>query len=126
MLSAPVEAALQHIEKQFKDLSAALVSGEPVALESASAAMRQAGIDFLALIQRLTPAERKNRQLTMRLKALADGLGERRASLLRRTALVERELHTILPATQGGTYANAAGAYGNPAKSSGAFKRFSA
>ncbi|MDP1998955.1 MAG: hypothetical protein Q8K22_05110 [Rhodoferax sp.] len=126
MLSAPLESALQHIEKQFKDLSAALVSGEPVALESASAAMRQAGIDFSALIQRLTPAERKNRQLTIRLEALADGLGERRASLLRRTALVERELHTILPATQGGTYANAAGAYGNPAKSSGAFKRFSA
>ena len=126
MLSAPLEAALQHIEKQFKDLSAALVSGEPVALDSASAAMRQAGIDFSALIQRLTPAGRKNRQLTIRLKALADGLGERRASLLRRTALVERELHTILPATQGGTYANAAGAYGNPAKSSGAFKRFSA
>ena len=126
MLSAPLESALQHIEKQFKDLSAALVSGEPVALESASAAMRQAGIDFSALIQRLTPAEQKNRQLTIRLKALADGLGERRASLLRRTALVDRELHTILPATQGGTYANAAGAYGNPAKSSGAFKRFSA
>jgi hypothetical protein len=126
MLSAPLEAALQHIEKQFKDLSLALVSGEPVALESASVAMRQAGIDFSALIQRLTPAERKNRQLTLRLKALADGLGERRASLLRQTALVERKLNTILPATQDATYANAAGAYGNPAKSSGAFKRFSA
>lgn len=126
MLSAPLEAVLQHIEKQFKDLSAALVSGEPVALESASAAMRQAGIDLSALVQRLTPDERKNRQLTIRLKALADGLGERRASLLRRTALVERELNTILPATQGGTYANAAGAYGSPAKSSGTFKRFSA
>jgi len=126
MLPAPLEAALQHIEKQFKDLSAALVSGEPVAVESASAAMRQAGLDMTALVQRLTPAERKNRQLAVRLKALADGLGERRASLLRRTALVERELNTILPATQGGTYANTAGAYGSPAKSSGAFKRFSA
>ena len=126
MLSAQLEAALQHIEKQFKDLSAALVGGEPVALESASAAMRQAGIDFSSLVQRLTPAERQDRQLTMRLKALADGLGERRASLLRRTALVERELNTILPATRGGTYGSAAGAYGSPAKSSGAFKRFSA
>ena len=83
-------------------------------------------MDFSALVQRLTPAERKNRQLAIRLKALADGLGERRASLLRRAALVERELNTILPATQGGTYANATGAYGSPAKSSGAFKRFSA
>ena len=126
MLSAPLEAALQHIEQQFNDLSAALVSGEPIALESASTAMRQASMDMSALVQRLTPAEQKDRQLTTRLKALANGLAERRASLLRRTALVERELSTILPTTQGGTYANVAGAYGSPAKSSGAFKRFSA
>ena len=125
MLSAPLEAALQHVEKQFQDLSAALVSGEPVALESASAAMRQAGIDLSALTQRLIPAERKNPQLTLRLKALADGLGERRASLLRRTALVERELNTILPSNQGGTYTTSAGVYGSSAKSSGALKRFS-
>lgn len=126
MLSAHLEAALQHIEKQFKDLSAALVTGEPVALESASAAMRQAGIDMSALVQRLTPTERKNQELALRLKALAEGLGERRAILLRRGALIERELHTILPTTQGGTYAGATSAYGSPAKSVGAFKRFSA
>ncbi len=126
MIPAHIEKALTEVEFHFNTVSCALVSGEPVALESASAAMRQAGIDLSALLQRLTPAERKNRQLTIRLRALADGLGERRASLLRRTALVERELNTILPATQGGTYANAAGAYGSPAKSSGAFKRFSA
>jgi hypothetical protein len=126
MLSAPLEAALQQIEKQFKDLSAALVSGEPVTLESASAAMRQAGIDLSMLIQRLIPDERKNPQLALRLKSLADGLGERRASLLRRTALVERGLNTIFPGTQGGTYTNSVGVYGSSAKSSGALKRFSA
>jgi hypothetical protein len=126
MLSVPLEAALQHIEKQFNDLSAALVSGEPIALESASAAMRQAGMDMSALLQRLTPAERKNKHLTVRLKALADGLGERRALLLRRIALVERELSTILPANQGSTYTNASVTYGSPDKSVSAFKRFSA
>ena len=89
MLPAPMESALQQIEKQFKDLSAALVSGEPVALESACAAMRQASIDLSALAQSLTPAERRNRQLKLRLKTLVEGLGERRASLLRRSALVE-------------------------------------
>ena len=126
MLPASLEAALQHIEKQFKDLSAALVSGEPVALESASAAMRQAGIDLSSLIQRVAPAEQKDPQITLRLKSLAAGLGERRASLLRRTALIERELNTILPVTQGGTYTNSVGVYGSSAKSSGALKRFSA
>ena len=126
MLPASLEAALQHIEKQFKDLSAALVSGEPVALESASAAMRQAGIDLSSLIQRVAPAEQKDPQITLRLKSLAAGLGERRASLLRRTALIERELNTILPVTQGGTYTNSVGVYCSSAKSSGALKRFSA
>ena len=126
MLPASLEAALQHIEKQFKDLSAALVSGEPVALESASAAMRQAGIDLSSLIQRVAPAEQKDPQITLRLKSLAAGLGERRASLLRRTALIERELNTILPVIQGGTYTNSVGVYGSSAKSSGALKRFSA
>lgn len=126
MSSAPLEAALQNIEKQFGAVSAALVSGEPVALESASAALRQASIDMSTLVQRLTPADQKDSQLAARLKVLAEGLLERRAILLRRSALVERALNTILPTTQNGTYASAAGAYGNPAKSSGAFKRFSA
>lgn len=126
MLPAPMESALQQIEKQFKDLSAALVSGEPVALESACAAMRQASIDLSALAQSLTPAERRNRQLKLRLKTLVEGLGERRASLLRRSALVERELNTILPGAGDGIYSNASGAYGAPAKASGAFTRFSA
>lgn len=126
MLSAPIEAALSHIEKQFKELSSALVSGEPVALESASAAIRQVSVELSILVQNLTPSERKNRQLAVRLKVLAESLGERRASLMRRSALVERKLNTILPTTQGGTYANATGSYGSPAKSSGAFKRFSA
>ena len=125
MLSVPLEAALQHIEKQFKNLSAALVSGEPVALESASAAMRQAGIDLSSLIQRMAFAEQKDPQITLRLKSLADGLGERRAILLRRIALIERELNTILSVTQEGTYTNSVGVYGSSAKSSSAIKRFS-
>ena len=126
MLPAPLEAALQHIEKQFKDLSVALVSGEPVALESASAAMRQAGIDLSGLIQKVTPAEKKNPQIMLRLKSLAVGLGERRAGLLRRTALVERKLNTILPVTQGSTYTNSLGGYGSSAKAPSVIKRFSA
>ena len=126
MLPALLEAALQHIEKQLEGLSAALVSGEPVALESASAAMRQAGIDLSNLIQKVTPDERKNPQIAFRLKSFAESLGERRASLLRRSALVERKLNTILPATQGNTYANSSGVYGSAAKSPSAIKRFSA
>ena len=123
MFSAQLESALQHIEQQFKDLSSALLSGEPVALESAGLAMRQAGMDMAALVQRLTPVERKDRQLAARLEVLAEGLAERRAGLLRRAALVERQLNTILPATQGSTYGSPAGAYGGSAKLPGAFKR---
>ena len=125
MLSASLEAALQHIEKQFEALSAALVSGEPRELETASLAMRQAGIDLSSLIQGVALDGQKDPQTTLRLKSLADGLAERRESLLRRIALVERQLHTILPVTQDGTYTNSASVYGSSAKSSGVIKRYS-
>ena len=125
MLSGQLEAALKRIEKQFQDLSVALVNGEPVALESASVAMRQASIDFSAFVQGLSRAERKDPQLAIRLKALADGLSVRREALIRRTALVERELNTILPGQQEATYAKTGSGCGSTAQSLGRFKRFS-
>ena len=125
MLSGQLEAALKRIEKQFQDLSVALVNGEPVALESASVAMRQASIDFSAFVQGLSRAERKDPQLAIRLKALADGLSVRREALIRRTALVDRELNTILPGPQEATYAKSGSGYGGTAQSLGRFKRFS-
>lgn len=122
MLSVHVEEGLLGLESHFNDMSTAVVSGEPLALCAASAALRQAAIDFSELLQRLTPAELNNRDLKLRLRTLSDGMAVRRESLIRRTVLVERALNAIVPATVSATYSRVAGPYGNPGKQTGAFK----
>lgn len=125
-LSPHIAEALTEVEHHFEDVSAALVSGEPMALAAASAALQQAAIGFSGLLQRLTPVDLKNRDLNLRLKSLADGMATRRETLIRRTVLVERALNAIVPATQNATYAQVSGPYGSPGKQTGAFKYLAA
>ena len=124
--SAHIENALSGVELCSTEVSAALVSGDPLALLSASSALRQAALDFSQLLQDLTPADLKNRDLKTRLKKLADGMASQRENLLRRSVLVERALNAIMPATLNTTYTQAAGPYGSVGKQSGAFKLLAA
>lgn len=126
MFPPHIEAALTEVELCFDEVSVAIVSGEPLALASASAALQQAAMGFSALLLRLTPIDLKHGSLKLRLKRLADGMAARRESLIRRTVLVERALNTIVPATHNTTYAQAAGPYGRPGKQTGAFKYLAA
>lgn len=117
-----MEDALRQVELCLNGVSAALVEGEPDALLGASAALQQAAMDFSAVLERLTPADFQNEALKSRLKKVAEGMALRRESLIRRTALVERALNAIVPASQNATYAQAVGPYGSPGKQTGAFK----
>ena len=127
MFPAHIEQALTEVEHHFNDVSAALVSGEPLALATASTALRQAAIDFSGLLQRLTPSDRNNKNVKSRLKKIADGMAAQRECLLRRTVLVEMALNAIVPATRSATYAQAAtGPYGSAGKQTGAFKYLAA
>jgi hypothetical protein len=126
MFSAHIEKALADVELCFNEVSAALVSGEPLALVNASAALRQAAIDFSGVLQRLAPVDRQNQHLKQRLKKVADGLAAQRQSLIRRTVLVEMALNAVVPATRDATYAKSTGPYGSAAKQMGAFKYLSA
>ncbi len=126
MLPAHLEKSLSEVELHFNDVSAALVSGEPVALTMASAALRQAAIDFSALLQRLTPAEVKHKALKPRLTQISNGMVLQRESLLRRTAFVEMALNTVMPSAPKATYAQAGGPYASVGRQSGAFKYLAA
>ena len=125
-LPTHLEEALTRVELQFNDVSDALVSGEPVALEAASTALRQAAMNFSALMQGLTPADLQHKDLKSRLKTIVDGMAIRRESLIRRTAMVERALSAVVPASGNNTYAPGSGPYGSAGKQSGAFKYLSA
>jgi hypothetical protein len=74
MLPAHIEHALVEVELHFSDVSTALISGEPLALAAASGALRQASVDFSALLQRLSPHDLQNGDFKLRLKRFADRL----------------------------------------------------
>ena len=122
MFTAPLENALSAAELKFNEVSQALVSGEPLALAAASAALRQAGLDLSALLPGLPAIERHHPTLTSRLTRLSTGMADQRESLIRRAVLTERALNAIVPATRSATYASAAGPYGSLARQTGAFK----
>lgn len=126
MISAHTEKSLADVERCFNDVAAALVSGEPVALEAASTLLRQAAINLSTLMQGLSPVERNNQDLTLRLKKIADGTAILKDGLFRRTALVEMALNAVVPATQDASYAKASGPYGSAGKQTGAFKYLAA
>lgn len=126
MFPTHIKNALTEVEFHLNDVSAALVSGEPLALATASTGLRQAAIDFSEMLQRLTPIDLKNRNLKSRLKILADGMAAQRESLIRRMVLVERSLNALIPATHNATYAQVSGPYGSPGKQTGAFKYLAA
>lgn len=126
MFSARTDQALTEVEQQLGAVSVALVSGEALALASASTALRQAAIDFSQCLHSLTPGERADHRLKSRLKQLADEMAARRESLIRRSVLVERALNAIVPATRSATYAQAAAPYASLGKQTGAFKYLAA
>ncbi len=119
MLNDALETSLTQIELQCESVAAAVASGEPQALESASNALRQAAVDLSALVQRLGGPQQAGPELHTRLKKLAAQLNNQRENLLRRSAVVERSLHALVPATRKSTYAA-------PAGRAGGYKAFSA
>lgn len=122
MLPAHIEKALTEVEHCFNIVSAAIVSGEPVALTAASALLKQAAADCSGLVQNLSPIDQKNKDLKLRLKKIALGMATQRESLIRRTALVGMALNAVVPATCDASYAKATGPYGSAGKQTGAFK----
>jgi len=122
MLSLQAEKALTQVELQFAVVSAALISGEPAALESASAGLRQLALDFSGLLQGQASTGLAGRNLKLRLKKVTEGMAMQRESLIRRTMAVDRGLQAIMPATRNETYAKTAGLYGSSGRQTGAFK----
>ena len=112
MLPAEIEKPLALIELQCQAVAAAVASGDPVDLEAASQALRDAAVDFSSLMGQLGGAAQAGPQLRARLKKLATNLGVQREALLRRSAVIERGLNALVPSTQKSTYALAGRAAG--------------
>ncbi|MBU3740081.1 MAG: hypothetical protein FGM55_14160 [Rhodoferax sp.] len=121
MTDSAIEADLQALERISQKLSAALLETEPEAL-------LQAGIDLQQGLQRLLahPASRWGRLQRQRLDRLGRGLVFQREGLMRRSALVDRQLQHLVPAAVGQSYGASARVYGSVGRSTGQFSRLSA
>lgn len=119
------ESLLSQIEEQFQVVSLALVSGEASGLVNASAALRQASLDFGQCLEnsRRVPLAESTR---LRIQKMAAGLAAQREGLLRLTAVADQSLNALIPATRKVTYAAASSPFATHARQSGAFKVLSA
>lgn len=104
MLPAEIEKPLSLIELQCEAVAAAVTSGEPQALEAASHALKQAAVDFAAFMEQRGASELAGTELRARLKKLATQLTIQRENLFRRTVVVERAVHTLVPDLRKSTY----------------------
>ena len=118
-------ATLVMTERCADALSQALLSGEPDAIESATRDLHQASLVLSGVLQGRQGKAAQHPDFKKRLGKVMQGMAMQREALLRRSAVVERSLHSIVPATRASTYGGVA-PYGHNARQSGAFKLLSA
>ena len=131
---SPTSAALLEAENCVSAVSQALLAGDPNSLEAASRGLHQAALALSAMLQSQRNKPPMDSAFKKRLGQVLVSLRMQREALLRRSAMVERSLNSIVPATRASTYggaytgtiAGSARSYGHNAKQSGAFKLFSA
>ena len=119
-------ASLVAAENCAGAVSKALLAGDPAGIEATSRDLQQAALALSGLLQGPRGKRTIDPAFRQRLGQVLASLGMQREALLRRSAVVERSLHSIVPATRSSTYAGSTRSYGHNAKQSGAFKLLSA
>ena len=120
-----MEQALAEVESQLRTVADAIVAGEPQSLTIAATSLRLAAL-ALAQTMQDAAAGRPDPSLKRRVRIMARTLARQRESLIRRTALVDRSLNALVPATRGASYAPGASAYGTAGRPTGVFRMLSA
>lgn len=108
-----LEASLLRVELLLKEVSAALIAGEPLVLETTSTALRQAMADMAVWGRTPGALHSLDANTRRRLEKVSLTLSQQRANLARRAVVVDRALATVLPQAQpAATYSGGkAGAY---------------
>jgi hypothetical protein len=113
------DSSLTEVEQLLEQVSAALLSGDPGALETHSRALREAMMAFSSMAASQKAVLFGNPALAQRVTNVSLALARQREGLARRAVIVDRALGTILPRDEVSTYSGAsAPAYrGNAARS---------
>lgn len=119
------EATLALAERCVQAVTAALLHGQPEPVESASRDLQQASLLLSNVLQGIKLKSGRDQQLRQRLGHVVRGIALQREALMRRAAVVEMSLHSMIPASRTPTYGGAS-SYGHGVRQSGAFKMLSA
>ncbi len=122
MSPAELEQLLSQIERQCQALAVAVSQGSPDEVCAPSAALQKLAVDTAHFFAAQAPQARTRQADRARLKRVAQSLALQREQLIRRSAVNERALHALVPATGEASYAQLAGPYGGAVRQSGAFK----
>ena len=126
-LAARLEAQILAAQTRQEAVGAALVSGQPGVLEVAAAQLQAA---IAALTQTVEAVKREGplaTALRQRLMEMSQRLALHREACLRRGAVVERSLLSVMPAAPSGpVYGAGNNPYSRTSRQSGAFKVLSA
>jgi len=110
-----LETTLSEVESRLKDVGAALLATDALAVERTAPLLRQAALDLSNALQKIARPAELPADLQRRIKAIRNQLIQQREHLARLTALTERQVATVLPPQEASTYGN-----GAPGRSGGA------
>ncbi len=122
MLYTDPQVSLTLAEESLDALSQALLAGQPQGVESAARELQQAASALSGVLQNLRGKTTVDQRVRQRLGNLVQGIAMHREACARRAAVVERSLHSIIPATRSSTYTNTLGPYARNGRQSGVFR----
>ncbi len=130
MRTDPIQPVLDQIEASLEQMDLALRQSNSQLLLRASSDVQRFALALPQLLQQTRPGADKSTQ--QRVLQLAGALGLRREAVFRHTAMVQRALAALVPASQeNATYAPAVGRlsrrpYGSVGRQSGEFRSLTA
>lgn len=121
-----MEKMLADAELHMRNVASAIVSGEPQALSIAATSLRLAALALAQALPRPDSTGQIDSATKRRVRILARALAQQRESLLRRSALIDRALHALVPASRVDSYAPGGSTYGTAGRPTGSFRMLSA
>lgn len=121
MSPAELEQLLTQIEGRCQDLALAVSEGRPEDVQGSSGALHTLAVDTARFFATQPSQIHINQADRARLQRVARSLALQREQLIRRSAVNERSLQALVPATSEASYAQLAGPYGGALRQSGAF-----
>lgn len=119
-----VHFALDQAERSVAATGQALVQGLPDKVQTATHELHDSAHALALVLRGVDGGAALTGALRSRLVRVAQDIAMQREALLRRSAMVELSLQSLMPQTQSSTYAGALGRYAGRAASTAGFRTF--